>query len=177
METMPHIDGYAAALLEIARAEGDVERLSDEVYRAAQAMEANVELREALADPQIPAGRKLGIVEDLLGERASRSTVSAVHLLVHAGRARDMAAVATRMAELVAERQGAVVAEVRTAVALDPDQVVRLEAALAEATGQRVEAKVVVDPSVVGGVVTKIGDTVFDGTVKGRLDELREEWK
>jgi len=176
METMSHIDGYAAALLEIARAEGDVERVTDEIYRAAQAMEANTELRETLADPQIPAGRKLGIVEDLLGGRASRATVAAVHLVVHAGRARELAAVATRMAELVAEQQGAIVAEVRSAVELDPAQVTRLEAALSEATGRRVEAKVVVDPSVVGGVVTKIGDTVFDGTVKGRLDELREQW-
>jgi F-type H+-transporting ATPase subunit delta len=54
--------------------------------------------------------------------------------------------------------------------------VARLEERLSAATGKRVQVTVIVDPSVVGGVVTKIGDTVFDGSVKSRLDELREQW-
>ncbi len=176
MESPSHIDGYASALLEIARAEGDVDGLTDEIYGAAQALEGNAELRDALSDPQIPAGRKQGIVQDLLGPRTSKITVASVNLLVGAGQAKHMAAIASRMAELVAERQGAVVAEVRSAIALDADQVRRLEAALSEATGRKVEAKVVVDAKVIGGIVTKIGDTVFDGTVKSRLDDLREQW-
>lgn len=171
-----HIDGYATALLEIARAEGDVATLSDEIYQAAQALDGNAELRAALTDPHVPAGRKQGIIEDLLGPRTRRVTVAAIGLVVGAGQARHLSDIATRMAELAAEQEGAVVAEIRSAVPMDPDQVHRLEAALSAATGRKVEAKVVVDEGVVGGLVTKIGDTVFDGTVKSRIDELREQW-
>jgi F-type H+-transporting ATPase subunit delta len=69
-----------------------------------------------------------------------------------------------------------VVAEVRAPLDLDADQVDRLSAALSKATGKRVQIKVIVDPSVIGGVVTKVGDTVLDGSVQNRFTELREQW-
>jgi F-type H+-transporting ATPase subunit delta len=67
-----------------------------------------------------------------------------------------------------------VAAEVRSAVPLDEDQRRRLAEALSAATGRAVEVKVVVDPEVLGGVVAQVGDTVIDGSVRARLDELRE---
>jgi F-type H+-transporting ATPase subunit delta len=176
MPTNQQIDGYAAALVEIARAEGDVSGLIDEIYRSAQALDADSELRRTLTDPQIPAARKQGIIQDLLGPRTSRATVSAINLVVGAGHAKNLTEIASRMAELAAEREGSVVAEVRAAVDLDDEQRSRLEAALSRLTGRAVQAKVVVDPSLVGGVVAKIGDRVFDGTVKSRLAGLREQW-
>ena len=66
------------------------------------------------------------------------------------------------------------VAEVRSAVDLTDDQRQRLATALTSATGKDVEVKVVVDPTVMGGVVATIGDTVIDGSVRHRLDQLRE---
>jgi F-type H+-transporting ATPase subunit delta len=75
---------------------------------------------------------------------------------------------------LAAERRQAVVAEVRSAVSLDRDHRDRLAAALGKATGKRVELKVVVDPSVVGGVVARVGDQVIDGSVRRRLELARE---
>ena len=170
------IDGYAAALLDIARAEGDPDAFTDEFYRAVRALDGNVELRETLTDPQVPVERKQGIVRQLLGPRADRVTVAAVDFVVAAGQAKHLGAISSRLADLAAEDEGAVVAEVRTASALDAEQVLRLEAALSAASGRRVQAKVTTDPSVLGGVVAKVGDTVFDGTVKGRLDDLREQW-
>jgi len=177
METVTSpVDGYAAALLDIFRAEGDAERLSGEFFQVAQALDSNTELRVALTDPQLPVERRQGIVDELLATRASPVTVAAVNLLVATGRARDLTAVASRLVETAAEEEGSVVAEVRAAIDLDPAQVARLEERLSAATGKRVQVTVIVDPSVVGGVVTKIGDTVFDGSVKSRLDELREQW-
>jgi F-type H+-transporting ATPase subunit delta len=66
------------------------------------------------------------------------------------------------------------VAEVRSAVPLDEARRQRLAAALSKATGRSVELKVVVDPSVIGGVVARLGDEVFDGTVRTRLHDARE---
>lgn len=170
------IDGYAAALLDIARAESDVDRLSDEMYRAARALDANPELRDALTDPQIPIQRKQGIVDDLLGPRASQVTVASINLLVGSGHAKHLSEITTRMAEMAAEQQGSLVAEVRSAIELDPHQLEQLEAALSRVAKRRVQAKVVVDSAVVGGLVAKVGDRIFDGTIRGRFDELREQW-
>ena len=72
--------------------------------------------------------------------------------------------------------EGEVVAEVRAPFDLDDEQVKRLQAALASATGKRIQVKVVVDPTVIGGVVAKVGDTVLDGSVQHRFSELREQW-
>lgn len=170
------IDGYAAALLDIARAEGSEAGIADEIYAAANALAGNTELTEVLRDPAVPQDRKQGIVSDLLGRRASRVTVAAINFLVAAGQARHLEDIARRLAELVAEEEGEVVAEVRTPVDLDEDQIARLRDALARATNKRVQVRVIVDPSVIGGLVTKVGDTVLDGSLQGRLSELREQW-
>lgn len=176
MTARDRIDGYAAALVDVFRAEGDLDGLSDEFFNAAQGLEANTELRDTLSDPRIPVERKQNIVSDLLGQRASKVTVAAIDLVIATGHARELTSVAERLADVAAEEHGAVLAEVRTAAELDASQVARLETALSSAIGRKVEAAVIVDPKVVGGVVAKIGDMVFDGSVRARLDELKEQW-
>ena len=74
------ISGYAAALLAVARAEGDADRISDELYRVSREVSRSNELRETLSDARIPVDRKLGIVSDLLGERVSEKTVALVDM-------------------------------------------------------------------------------------------------
>jgi F-type H+-transporting ATPase subunit delta len=168
------VDGYASALLDVATAEG--EGVADEIYRAALALDGNAELIDTLSDVRIPGERKQGIVDELLGSRASKVTVAAVNFIVASGQARNLGDIARRLAEMAAEAEGDVIAEVRAPLALDDDQLGRLQAALSKATGRRVQVKVVVDPSVIGGLVAKVGDTVLDGSVEGRFTELREQW-
>ena len=168
------VDGYASALLDVATAEG--EGVADEIYRAALALDGNAELIDTLSDVRIPGERKQGIVDELLGSRASKVTVAAVNFVVASGQARNLGDIARRLAEMAAEAEGDVIAEVRAPLALDDDQLGRLQAALSKATGRRVQVKVVVDPSVIGGLVAKVGDTVLDGSVEGRFTELREQW-
>ncbi|GMQ98014.1 MAG: ATP synthase F1 subunit delta [Acidimicrobiia bacterium] len=168
------VEGYASALLDISTAEG--EAVADEIYRAALALDGNAELINTLSDVRIPGERKQGIVDDLLGSRASKVTVAAINFVVASGQARSLGDIARRLAEMAAEAEGDIIAEVRAPLALDADQLDRLQAALAKATGRRVQVKVVVDPSVIGGLVAKVGDTVLDGSVEGRFTELREQW-
>jgi F-type H+-transporting ATPase subunit delta len=170
------VDRYAAALLEIARAEGEDAGLTDEIYAAARALSGNSKLTDVLADPRIPHDRKRGIIDDLIGRRASQVTVAAVHFVVAAGEANHLGDIAERLAELAAEAEGEVVAEIRTPMELDPIQIERLTAALQSATGRRVQVKIVIDPTVMGGLVAKVGDTVLDGSVQNRFTELREQW-
>ena len=97
-------------------------------------------------------------------------------MLVSTGRIRDFGAIALAMAELAAATEGEVVAEVRSAIPLDEATIERVAASLAAATGKAVKVTTVVDPSVIGGIVTRVGDTVFDGSVRNRFQELREAW-
>ncbi len=170
------IDAYAAGIFELAKAEGDADHLGDELFRVAQALDDSEPLRDALTDTRIPVDRKQGIIDELLGTRASTLAVSLVNFVVAQGRAGDLGSIARRLLERAAEERASALAEVRSAIELDDETVRRLEERLAEITGRRVEAKVVVDPSVLGGVVAKVGDTIFDGSVKSRLQELREAW-
>jgi F-type H+-transporting ATPase subunit delta len=171
---MSRVEGYAAAMLAVARAEGNVDEVADEVFRFSRALAGSDELRSALVDRALPAERRSQIVEDLLRNRATDTTVGLVSMVVAAGRAGDLTEIGQSLVDLAAAEKSREVAIVRSAVALSDDQISRLADALSASTGRQIEVKVVVDPSVVGGVVTTIGDTVIDGSVRSRLSKLRE---
>jgi F-type H+-transporting ATPase subunit delta len=169
----PIVRGYATAIFSVAQAEGALERVADELYAFAQAVADHADLRERLADPSIDTGAKLGIVTDLLGGRAHPQTVSAVAYIVQSGRARQLGEITRTLANLGAESRSEALAVVRSAVPLDATQQRKLAEALGRTAGRAVDLKVVVDPSVVGGLVVTIGDTVIDGSVSRRLSELK----
>ena len=164
---------YAEALFAVARAEGTLGEVEDELFRFSQTLQGSDELRDALTDPGIPATRRQQIVEDLLGGRASATTVALVSMVVGTGRARQLPDIIRELVEMSAAEANKEVAEVRSAIPLTDDQRKRLADALGEATGKQVEVKVVIDPSVLGGIVAQVGDTVIDGSVRGRLDKLK----
>ncbi len=168
------IEGYARALFEVVQAEGELFAVADELYAFAKALEVRTDLREALTDPGLPAENKKGLVHDLLGERANPQTVNILGFLIDQGRTRELTRIVEALARVAAERQQHVLAEVRAAVPLDEEHRARLAAALSKAVGRSVEVKVVVDPSVIGGILAKVGDEVFDGSIRGRLMDVRE---
>ena len=168
------IDGYANALFEVAQVEGSLDAVENELFQVARALETNDELRSMLTDEAIPIERRQGVVEDLLGDRASPVTVSLVSFVIGSGRARQLPAIVDRLVARAAEAKNKAVAEVRTAIPLTEDQRSRLADALGKATGKSVEVKSIVDPSVLGGVVAQFGDTVIDGSIRNRLEQLRE---
>lgn len=168
------VAAYAESVLGIIRAEDELDEATDELFRFARALEGNDDLWRALGDANLPASRRQQVVQDLLSGRASPVTTAVVSLLVGVGRSRDIPAVVDLVVARAAEERQKEVAEVRSAVDLTDEQRTRLAEALHAATGKQVEVKVVVDPSVLGGVVATIGDTVIDGSVRRRLDQLRD---
>ncbi|HEX5366435.1 MAG TPA: ATP synthase F1 subunit delta [Acidimicrobiales bacterium] len=164
---------YAEALFSVVRAEGTLGEVEDELFRFSQILQGSDELREALTDPRIPATRRQQVVEDLLGGKASPTTVALVSMVVGTGRARQLPEIIRQLVEMSAAEANKEVAEVRSAIPLTGDQRRRLADALGRATGKQVEVKVVVDPSIMGGVVAQVGDTVIDGSIRTRLDKLK----
>ncbi len=118
-------------------------------------------------------GRDIAVT-DVLGESAHPATGACLALLVGAGRVGQLGEITKALSEKSASGGGAVLATVRRAVALTADQSAKLEKALSSATGNEVTVKNVVDPSVIGGVLTQIGDEVIDGTIRSRLTQLRD---
>jgi F-type H+-transporting ATPase subunit delta len=164
---------YASALFSVARTEGNLAEVEDELFRFARTLESNDELRTTLTDAALPVSRRQQIVEDLLGGKANPVTVALASMVVGAGRSRDLVAIIDELVRLSASEANKELAEVRSAVPLTDEQRSRLAEALGQATGKTIELKVVVDPSVLGGLVAQVGDTVIDGSVRSRLEQLK----
>ncbi len=169
-------DYYANAFANLLVAEGNSNEVTDELFRFARVVEGNDELRTTLTDPHLPVERRQQIVADLLGGKASPTTTALVSLVVANGRISSLSDIVERLLARTAAQDSRVIAQVRSAVPLDDDQKARLAAALAKSTGKEVDVVVVVDPEVLGGLVTQIGDTVIDGSVRQRLSQLRESF-
>jgi len=167
-------NAYAKALADIAEAEGVLARVDAEFTAVAAAYESNDQLRSTIGDQAIPVERRQGIVEQLLaGKGAHPLTAQLLGMVIGAGRGRDLSAIASAIGNRNSSSQGRAVAEVRSAVALSEDQQRRLGEQLAKAVGTEVNVKVIVDPSVVGGLVATVGDKVIDGSVRTKLDRVK----
>ncbi|HLI24003.1 MAG TPA: F0F1 ATP synthase subunit delta, partial [Acidimicrobiales bacterium] len=143
-------------------------------FRFARVVEGTDDLRSALTDRDVPAPARRRLVVDLLQGRASAETVRLAAYATGVGRARDYLLLLDELVARVAEESNRRVAEVRAAVDLDDGQRRRLAAALGRIVGRDVDLRVEVDRQVLGGFVATIGDTVVDGSVRHRLDLLKE---
>ncbi len=169
------IQSYAQAILAVASAESNAAQIEDEIYRfSQQVLQSSEELKSTLSDASIPSTRRQQIVEDLLDGQVTQTTVALVSMIVAAGMGGDIKAIADKVVGLGAESRDKAVAEVYSVVDLSSDQQQRLAAALKSATGKDVEMKVIIDESVMGGLLVQIEDEVIDGTVRTRLKQLRE---
>jgi F-type H+-transporting ATPase subunit delta len=164
-----------AVAAEAARAEADgtVDDVEDELFRFARTVEAEPRLRSALSDPALPVDRKQGVVAALLEGKATPSTLRLVAEVVADPRGRSLGGGLAEYGRLVAERRRRLVAVVRTAAALSEEQRTRLTAALSAAYGHDVYLNIELDPEVLGGISVQVGDEIIDGTVAGRLDDVR----
>jgi len=168
------IDGYAQALLAVARAEGDLDTVRSQLGDVARAVEGSDELRSVLSNNLLPAATRAQIVDDLLGGKAANTVKALVGLVVSTGRGGDLSEIVESFASAAAASAGKQLAVVRSAVALSHEQKSRLASALSASTGTPVELENIVDPEVIGGAITTIGDTVIDGSLRTRLNQMRD---
>jgi F-type H+-transporting ATPase subunit delta len=170
------INGYVAAMFEVAVANEALAVVEDEMFRLARAYESNDQLRSSLGDSSLPTERRQKIVEQVLGGKAHNVTVQLASMLVGTGHVALLPEVADALVKRASSEKQQEVAEVRSAVALNDAQKTRISEALAKATGKKLNLKVVVDPSVIGGIVATVGDEVIDDTVRTRLDQVKSRF-
>jgi F-type H+-transporting ATPase subunit delta len=159
---------------ELAKADaaGQLEDTEDELFRFARLVASNPGLREAVGDRQVDRVRRQDLIGDLLDGRATDSTIVLAKRAVLA-RERTFDHTLESYVNLAAEQKNRLVATVRVARPLTPEQAERMKAALARQAGRPVFVQVVLDPQVIGGVRVDLGDEVIEGTVAAKLEEAR----
>jgi F-type H+-transporting ATPase subunit delta len=166
---------YAQALLELGVAENKLDEIVDEIAAAADAWETSPDLRNAIENPLVAHEAKKAVI----GELADRigANVTARHtllLLVDRRRMKTLPYLARTLRELADARKGVLRAEVTTAAPLSDEYYAKLQARLEKMTGKRVVVERRIDAALIGGVVARIGDRIFDGSLQTRLQSLRD---
>jgi F-type H+-transporting ATPase subunit delta len=156
-----------------AEAEGRVDDLEDELFRFSRVIEREHDLRAALVARNLPDDRKAAVLNDLLDGKVTAAALTLVTELVLRPRGRSLEGGLAEYGRLVAQRRQRLVAVVRTPVDLSADQRTRLAGVLAAAYGHQVHLNIEIDPSTLGGLSVQIGDEIIDGTIAGRLDDVR----
>ena len=167
---------YATALADVVTKSGETEPVRNELRVWEQLMTSNVDLQSAVRNPSIPQSSKEKVLNALI-ERAGpmRTTANFLRVLLRNGRLTDLREINTRFDTVLEERGGSVVAEVTSARALSGAQQAELKSNLEKLTGKHVKLNFSIDPTIIGGVVTRLGSTVYDSSVKSRLQRLKEE--
>jgi F-type H+-transporting ATPase subunit delta len=166
---------YAQALLELGVAQGNLDKLVDDLETVAGAWETSQDLRNALENPLVAQAAKKAVMSELVEQiGASPATRNALLLLVDRRRITILPYVARTLRQLADAQKGIVRAEVTTATPLGEAYYTRLQAQLEKMTGKHVVVDKVTDPSLIAGVVTRIGDRIFDGSLRTRLQSVRD---
>ena len=163
---------YAEAAFQIGRADDRLDAWEADLARVG-ALLAHAELRRMIEHPVVPFASKERLLHSVAGDSVGIEAMSLVLLMVRRGRPRAIGRMIAHFAELLRRERGIVLAEVRTALALEPEQRAEVSERLAQLTGERVEMNEVVDESLIGGIAVRIGDSLYDASVRNRLERLR----
>jgi F-type H+-transporting ATPase subunit delta len=175
MSTRASAARYARALFDVATKESNPEQAEKELDAFAGLLQSHPELRRVLLNPAIPAANKRAVVEQLMARQQPSTPVRKLLLLLAE---RDRLELFPDMLDVYRQRlmehMHVITAEVTTAAPLAADQAAQLQQRLARATGRTVMMTTTVNPDIIGGVVTRIGGTVYDGSIATQLAAMRQ---
>ena len=163
----------AQAAFEVADQQGSLDATEEEIFRFGRAVDASSALQMALTNPSLTSAVKASIVDSLLADRTTATTRQVVGYAVGHLHGRRLDSAIDALISLAASQRERVVAEIRVAAPLEPQQHQRLAAVLGQISGRQVRLNVSVGPALLGGVHVILGDEIIDGTVLSRLDQAR----
>ncbi len=166
---------YAAALFNQAKAAGTLKETAADLALVAQTLVNNAALDRMIGHPLAAVEKKKTVLNAAFSTSISATTLGFLNLLADKRRISMLSDAKQGFDELLRADNNIVAATATSAVPLSKTQLASLEKALEQRTGKDIELTVSVDPSLMGGILVRIGDTVLDGTVKGKLDRLREQ--
>jgi F-type H+-transporting ATPase subunit delta len=167
---------YAKAVFELGVAQGGLDKLGADIRTLANAMKVSTELASTLASPAIRRGDRKKVIDGLLQAIGVVSTTrNFVYLLLEGERLSSLPAISRELDAMIEAKAGRVAAEITSAKPLDPAQMSQITAALEKLSGKKITVTKKEDPELLGGVVAKVGDTVYDGSLRTQLRTLRDE--
>ena len=167
---------YAKAIFDIGSSQGDLDKLGSDLRSFAKAMRESKELVHVLTNPAIRRSDRRKVVEGVIAaigvQTASRNMI---FLLLDGERLGELPAISRELDRMIEAKAGRISAEIVSAKPLDPQQLTQITAALEKLSGKKVTVHKREDPELLGGVVAKLGDTVYDGSLRNDLRNLRDE--
>jgi F-type H+-transporting ATPase subunit delta len=167
---------YASALADVALERGEALKVQEELLAWGKMFQANPLLPEVFRNPTIALDKKRAVLNKLI-ERAKpgETTANFLKVLLQNQRLTELGEISQKFAELLDLRAGMVAAAVTTARAVPENAQQQLQAKLVSVTGKKVRISFTTDPDLIGGLVTRIGSTVYDGSVRNHLDLIKEK--
>lgn len=166
---------YASALFQAASKVGVVDRIESDLGLISYTMESSPKLKDTIESPIIPVSKKQLILKDIFADKVHEITIAYLNLLTSKRREEAIGQTEGEYVRMANAARGIVSAEVTTAVELGATEEAALITKLVATTGKTIELEKHVDPSIIGGIILRIGDRVVDGSIKGQLAALREK--
>lgn len=166
---------YASALADVVIERREEREVQQEIELWASMIDSNPQLKEVFANPTVAYENKRTVLEELISRtRIRETTASFLRVLLRNQRLAQLPDVAARFGQVLDERAGVVAAEITTARPIPEDLKEALHDTLASATGRTVRLTFATDETIIGGLVARIGATVFDGSVENNLERLAD---
>ena len=167
---------YASALADVLLERGEAREVQEELRAWERLFQSNENLREVFRNPTIALDQKRAVLNKLIERARPRpTTVNFLKVLLQNQRLTDLDAINRKLAEVLDVRAGLLAATVTTARSVPADAQQKLHATLSTLTGSKVRVDFATDPELIGGLVTRIGSTVYDGSVRNHLQQIKEK--
>lgn len=167
---------YARAVIDLGTSAGNLDKMGSDLRSLAKAMHDSAELQTVLTNPAIRRGDRRRVIDGLLQRiGAQPQTKNLVYLLLDGERLSSVPAISREVDTMIQARSGRVSAEIVSAQPLDAAQLQQITVALEKLSGKKVDVTKREDPELLGGVVAKVGDVVYDGSLRTQLRSIRDE--
>lgn len=167
---------YAAALADVVVNTGEVDAVKSELKTWEDLINANADLQIAFRNPAISQGNKEKVLENLIEKtKPTKTTANFLRILLRNSRLTEIGQINQKFASVLEERSGTISAQITSARQLSEGERAELRTSLAKLAGKNVNLKFETDESLIGGVITRLGSTVYDGSVKTQLQELKQQ--
>lgn len=165
---------YANALADVALAQGAADPALKQLADFGAACAASAELRNFLTSPAVPRTAKHGVIEKIASRTGANKIVrNFLFVIVDHQRMHLLPEILSAFQEVIRQRQGIAEAEIASATELNAAQKKQLAQTLERVTGKKIQVKYSLDPALLGGAVVRVGDTIYDGSVRNRLNQMR----
>lgn len=167
---------YSTALADVVLQSGETETVKSELESWGELFTQNGDLQTVFSNPSIAHANKEKVLDGLIARtQPSKTTANFLKVLLQNGRLAALGDINKRFAAVLEERGGRVTAEILSARELPDDERAEFEKNLEKLTGKRVSVNYAINKDIIGGVITRIGSTVYDGSVKTKLENLKEQ--